>query len=285
MQTGTQEFWRVVNAGANTIFDIQLTYDGTPQPLKIVALDGVPTGSKDGKHQGTIITQTDILLAPSSRAEFIVDAPVSSSTVAQLSTLAIDGGPASDSNPARPLADIVATEGPARLRQTAGPNDGLRRVRFDDLAVAKVTAQRSLYFSEYGPPAPGGEPENTSFFITVDGQKEIPFDPNNPPAITTTQGAVEEWNIRNETAEVHEFHMHQIHFLVEAINGVATPKKKQQLYDVFQVGYWNGKGAPPSITVKMDFRGPDKGDFVYHCHILDHEDHGMMAIIRVLPKA
>ena len=34
----------------------------------------------------------------------------------------------------------------------------------------------------------------------------------------------------------------------------------------------------------MDFRGPDVGDFVYHCHILDHEDNGMMAIIRVMPQ-
>jgi FtsP/CotA-like multicopper oxidase with cupredoxin domain len=33
----------------------------------------------------------------------------------------------------------------------------------------------------------------------------------------------------------------------------------------------------------MDFRGADVGDFVYHCHILGHEDGGMMAIIRVLP--
>jgi hypothetical protein len=35
----------------------------------------------------------------------------------------------------------------------------------------------------------------------------------------------------------------------------------------------------------MDFRGPDVGDFVYHCHILGHEDRGMMAIIQVLPPA
>ena len=78
--------------------------------------------------------------------------------------------------------------------------------------------------------------------------------------------------------------MHQVHFLVEAVNGVPIPKHKQQLYDVFQVPYWDGKGDPTSITVKMDFRGPTVGDFVYHCHILDHEDNGMMAIIRVLPR-
>jgi FtsP/CotA-like multicopper oxidase with cupredoxin domain len=65
---------------------------------------------------------------------------------------------------------------------------------------------------------------------------------------------------------------------------VAIPKKQQQLYDVFQLGYWTGQGDPPSIKIKLDFRGPDTGDFVYHCHILDHEDGGMMAIIRVLPK-
>jgi FtsP/CotA-like multicopper oxidase with cupredoxin domain len=274
----------VVNAGANTIFDIKVTYDGVAQPLQIAALDGVPTGSKDGKHQGKLITQTDILLPPSARAEFIVDAPPSASTVAVFSTMAINGGPASDSNPERPLAKIVASDAPAMLPKMPAPNGRAMRLRFDDLANAKVTATRKLYFSEYNPPVNRHEVENTAFFITVDGQEEIPFDPNNPPAITTTQGAVEEWTIENRTAEVHEFHMHQIHFLVEAINGVPIPPKQQQLYDVFQVGYWNGKGTPPSITVKMDFRGPDKGDFVYHCHILDHEDHGMMAIIRVLPK-
>jgi FtsP/CotA-like multicopper oxidase with cupredoxin domain len=284
MQAGSKEFWRVVNAGANTILDIQVTYDGVAQPLQIMAFDGVPTGSKDGRHQGTIVTQQDILLPPSSRAEFIVAAPASPSTVAMLSTETIDGGPSSDSNPARPLAQIVATEAPIGLPKIAGPKMGSPHTRFDDLANARVTEQRLLYFSEKKPPVSPPEHEGTAFFITVDGQKETPYDPNNPPAIVTTRGAVEEWTIQNRTAEVHEFHMHQVHFLVEAINGVAIPKKQQQLYDVFQVGYWTGVGDYPSIVVKLDFRGPTTGDFVYHCHILDHEDMGMMAIIRVLPK-
>ncbi|MEO6871901.1 MAG: multicopper oxidase domain-containing protein [Chthoniobacterales bacterium] len=34
----------------------------------------------------------------------------------------------------------------------------------------------------------------------------------------------------------------------------------------------------------MDFRGPTVGNFVYHCHNSDHEDGGMMAIIRVNPS-
>ncbi|MEI9930205.1 MAG: multicopper oxidase domain-containing protein [Rhizomicrobium sp.] len=101
----------------------------------------------------------------------------------------------------------------------------------------------------------------------------------------TTQGAVEEWRIENHTEEIHAFHMHQIHFLVTAVNDKPIRKENQQLYDAFPVPFWKGYGPYTSITVKMDFRGPDVGDFVYHCHILDHEDQGMMAIIRVQPKA
>lgn len=286
MQSGSQEFWRVVNAGANTIMDVQVLYDGVPQPLQIVAFDGVPTGSKDGKRQGEIVTQKDIVLAPSGRAEFIVAAPPESVKKAQFVTLTIDGGPASDVNPARPFANIVTTSTPAHLPKTPASFAAQRKLRFDDLANASITAHRDLYFSEYFQAFGFHEKESAFFFITVDGQKETLFDPNNPPAITTTQGAVEEWRIENRTEELHEFHMHQIHFLITAINDVPIPKRKQQLYDVFQVPYWNGDAAVPfpSITAKLDFRGPDVGDFVYHCHILDHEDAGMMAIVRVLPR-
>lgn len=283
MQTGGQEFWRVVNASANTIMDLQLTYDGKAQRFKVVAFDGVPVGSKDGTHQGSVVTENHLLLPPAARVEFIVGAPGSPSTVAMLSTQAIDGGPFGDSNPARPLAQIVAGDAPSHLPRMPASTGIARKMRFDDLANAKVTAQRLLYFDEKNPPG-AREHEGTSFFITVDGQDEHVFDPSEPPAITTTQGAVEEWTIQNRTAEVHEFHMHQIHFLVEAVNGVEIPKRKQQLYDTFQVPYWNGIGDPTSIKVKMDFRGPTVGDFVYHCHILDHEDGGMMATIRVLPR-
>ena len=82
--------------------------------------------------------------------------------------------------------------------------------------------------------------------------------------------------------ENHEFH---IHFKLLARNGTRLPQSEQQILDTVDLPFWSGQGSYPSITVRMDFRGPDVGDFVYHCHILDHEDWGMMAIIRVLPRA
>ncbi|TLZ22393.1 MAG: hypothetical protein E6K29_19340 [Gammaproteobacteria bacterium] len=50
-----------------------------------------------------------------------------------------------------------------------------------------------------------------------------------------------------------------------------------------QVPFWDGNPSHPFLSVKAcaDFRGLDVGDFVYHCHIAEHEDHGMMSIIRV----
>ncbi|HUJ46209.1 MAG TPA: multicopper oxidase domain-containing protein [Rhizomicrobium sp.] len=293
MQQGSQEFWRVVNAGANTILDLQVMYDGVPQTIQIAALDGVPTGSQDGKRQGTLISENRILIPPAGRAEFIVAAPSAGVHSAQLITNRIDTGPAGDGDPQRTLAQIQTVTGPVSLPHVPKPHAAPNPQRFEGLADAKVTAQRLLYFSEINvadqnDPPGGHAPDNdkhTLFYITVDGQIPEIFDPSNPPAITTTQGAVEEWTIENRTQELHEFHMHQIHFLVEAVNGKNVPREKRQFYDTFQVPYWDGVSSTyPSIKVKMDFRGPTVGDFVYHCHILDHEDGGMMAIIRVLPK-
>ena len=136
--------------------------------------------------------------------------------------------------------------------------------------------QRSLYFSEVL-----SDPSNplspTNFFITVDGATPELFDPNNPPAIVTTQGSVEDWKIENRTHENHEFHIHQIRFLVLAQNNFETngtqsdPTIRGQFLDTIQVPYWDGNPnhAFPSVTLRMDFRGLDIGDFVYHCHIAD----------------
>jgi len=268
---GEQEFWRVTNASANTVADLQVKYDNKAQSLQVVAFDGVPTGSQDGKRQGSIVTMKDILIPPGGRAEFIVTAPSASVSNAVLLTNDIDTGHFGDKDPERVLATIQNTAAPLALPRMAKRSGPANPQRFEKLAYLKPTIARLLYFSEVG----------GNYFITVDGQDPVVFDPNNPPAITTTQGAVEDWTIQNRTAEVHEFHIHQIHFLVTAIDGTPIPKKKQQFYDTYQVNYWAGGGDYPSITARMDFRGPVIGDFVYHCHILKHEDRGMMAIIRV----
>ena len=146
----------------------------------------------------------------------------------------------------------------------------------DGVAIIQGTTER-----------PGEQPlrqANQFFYITVAGQTPRPYSPDAPPAITTTQGSTEDWVIENRSNENHEFHIHQIHFLLMERNGKPVGAKQAQILDTVDLPYWSGTGPYPSIKVRMDFRGPDIGDFVYHCHILDHEDGGMMAIIRVLPR-
>jgi len=78
--------------------------------------------------------------------------------------------------------------------------------------------------------------------------------------------------------------MAQNHF--ESNGSQSQPNINGQFLDTIQIPYWDGnpKHPYPSVKIRLDFRGPDIGDFVYHCHILGHEDNGMMAIIRVIPK-
>jgi hypothetical protein len=107
------------------------------------------------------------------------------------------------------------------------------------------------------------------------------------------QGTVEQWTVQNRAQENHEFHLHQVHFLVQSQNNFAinnnapqAPADTGQYLDMIEVPAWDGNPAHPypSVTLLVDFRGQDIGSFVFHCHILNHEDLGMMNIIQVVPQ-
>ncbi len=107
IRPGEKQLWRVVNACADTQLDLQLQYDGKPQTLEVVGLDGVPTGSQDGTRKGKIVKVTDIFLPTAARAEFIVTGPSKSVQNATFLTLNVDTGPDGDVDPQRPLATLV----------------------------------------------------------------------------------------------------------------------------------------------------------------------------------
>ena len=103
-----------------------------------------------------------------------------------------------------------------------------------------------------------------------------------PPDLVLHEGVVEEWTVENRSPEDHVFHIHQLHFQVLAVNG--APVSDPALRDTINVPHWSGSGPYPSVTLRLDFRDPGiVGTFVYHCHILGHEDNGMMATLQLLP--
>ena len=85
-------------------------------------------------------------------------------------------------------------------------------------------------------------------------------------------GSLQHWQVVNATHELHPFHIHQVHFLVYAVNGV--PLETPEWLDTVNVPY------DGTVDLVMDFTDPIiRGMSVFHCHLLSHEDKGMMAKI------
>ena len=271
-QVGHKEFWRVVNACSAAVLNLQLLYTGFPQAMQVVALDGIPLSQP--------VNYTTITVPPAGRVEFIAP-PLPAGQQGLFQTTGYNSGPIGDLDAPTSLITIRPSDQPMQSVPVKGRPSVTTPIgtrRFAGLKDQTPTAQRSLYFSEETISSNGP----TSLFLTVVGQKPHVFHMDDPPAITTNVGAVEDWTIENRSGEVHVFHIHQIHFLVTAINGV--PVQNPNLIDTQPIPSWSGTGPYPNITVRMDFRDPNiAGTFVYHCHILDHEDGGMMAKIQVNP--
>jgi FtsP/CotA-like multicopper oxidase with cupredoxin domain len=281
-----QEFWRVANTASDTLVDLQYVVNGVAQPVQVVAIDGVPL--TDGSGNPATSSMTSLVLGTGARAEFIVTTPKAGQT-AQLVAQGWNNGTLGsinlDYDPTRPLANIVAssstTDGglptasltPARIPAATRSSPPLR---FNALNTATPTVTRNLYFSVNLNSNPA------QFFITVAGQTPAIFNMNNPPSIVTRVGTVEQWTVQNQSPMDHAFHIHQIHFRTLAING--SPVTDYTERDTIDIPHWTGSGPYPSVTLLMDFTDPDiVGTFVYHCHILNHEDLGMMGAIQVLP--
>jgi FtsP/CotA-like multicopper oxidase with cupredoxin domain len=283
-----KQFWRVLNAAADTILNLQLMYDGVPQPLEIVALDGVPVGSMEATQQGSTIIRNQIVLPPAGRAEFIITGPTLNIKNATFLTLNVDTGPDGDVDPTRPLTRLIAdpnAPNPAVVLPSVSSVIPVTSVATNLLNIPpKVT--RRIYFSEE--PVNATDPNSdTVFYVTEVGEVPKAFDVNDGPSITTQEGTVEDWIVENHSFETHSFHIHQIHFLVLEKNGTKVSTDEMQYRDTINVPFWSGNASDPypSVKLRMDFTGAIAGFFVYHCHILEHEDKGMMAMMQVLPAS
>jgi Multicopper oxidase len=173
------------------------------------------------------------------------------------------------------------------------------------------TVQRVLAFTEYlrgfttahstwDGPAPPPEDVNTAapdFFLTQIASSADPtlqpvikpfgMSSLKPDLVVHLNGAAsvtEEWVVQNYTLENHAFHMHQAHF--RDISAGDRDPQNSPLLDTVNVPFAanvNGvPGTPGQTTLLMTFARAQIGEFVFHCHILGHEDLGMMQKIRVV---
>jgi suppressor of ftsI len=136
----------------------------------------------------------------------------------------------------------------------------------EDLRLVPVARQRTITFNAIGS-------FNSNTFaghgFVIDNQS---FDPNRVDQFATL-GDVDEWTVRNLDIFAHPFHIHINPYLVTHING--------QPFNA--LSYEDTTIVPPnggSITFRTRYYF-FAGTYVYHCHILGHEDGGMMGVIQV----
>jgi len=283
MRPGERQFWRVLNASALTYLNLAVLVNRVPQPLELVAMDGVPMTHGDPTGESTD-PQTHLGVPPGARVEFIVTGPPQGQQ-GLLVTRTVDTGPGGENDPNRALAIITssptAPEPRSRLQSAPEPLPPPTQAWLGNVAPVRV---RRLFFSEKLA-VPDDPTSAVEFYLTVDGKEPKMFDMSSGiPDIVAQQGTVEDWIIENRSNELHAFHIHQLHFLL--VDYMGRPVNEGFLRDTVNVPYFNGHTLSyPSVRLRMDFRDPNTvGDFVYHCHLLEHEDKGMMGSIRVEPR-
>jgi suppressor of ftsI len=268
IKPGETELFRVVNASGHRHFD--LSVDGAQ--LQLVAQDGVPINTYPGAP--TTIPMNDILIPPAGRAEFLV---TGASTPQALISKCVQSGTAGDTDPEVALG-VLADD-------THWTNASTATVQQNKRVVALASIRYSQY---YHTTLPGPAQERTVQFTEdangfyLNGQQ---YSAAAAPMFTAQSGTTEEWTLQNATNEIHDFHIHQVHFIVESVNGVSVPNPHWVDTLVLQpmgIGL-SGQSVPSLTKVLIDFRDPTiRGTFLFHCHILDHEDGGMMAKIAVI---
>jgi FtsP/CotA-like multicopper oxidase with cupredoxin domain len=259
---GRAQFFRILNATGHRHID--LTLGGIA--MHIVGVDGYPVDSYPGEPSSYV--QTHIVVPPAARVEFF--ATLTKAT--DLRSQCFDSGPTGDSDPPELLA---------HLRPYAGASSGSPAT----FQPSRAAAPPSFGTISQPIPAPAATrlvrfTENAKGFY-INGRA---YSPDEKPVFVVKVGTVERWTVKNFTLEDHDFHLHQVHFHVETVDGVAASHQLWQDTVVVPHGTLTGGTlVPGSITLIADFRAPQiRGTFLFHCHILDHEDKGMMAKIQAI---
>jgi len=138
------------------------------------------------------------------------------------------------------------------------------------ISVSSATAFKTLTFSpvNMGPSAIQGPflINNTSFDMDVINYS-IPL--NN----------IEVWTLTNQTPIAHPFHIHDVQFYITEINGVPPPANMAGRKDVVLVP---GGGQSVKFIAKFETFCDSMATYMYHCHMLPHEDEGMMGQFNVI---
>jgi len=245
MRPGETQLWRFTNQSANRLLHIAL--EG--HDFHIVGQDGEPTSNEQS------VTVLDI--PPGSRFDVLVAAGAAGHYALLAKGVMTGTGAARVIDRTIGYLDVAgATATSATTLNPAPLPPDLRAIQID--ATRTVTFTQTTTTNEV----------DQNFFINGKMYEADRID------LRVPLGNTEEWTIRNDSDDLHVFHIHQIGFQVIAVNGKPVPFS----------GYIDNVLVPErgEVKLRLPFTSPlIVGRFMFHCHVLRHEDKGMMANIEI----
>ncbi|MEQ1951415.1 multicopper oxidase family protein [Mesorhizobium yinganensis] len=248
MRPGEVQRWRILNAA----YQDDMLLDLAQHKLNVIAYDGIQLGAMQSFEQ--------VLVAPGQRVDLLVQA-------GPAGTYALDAAPYDQGHPSPTgrLAQVVVSGEPMDMKLPGA----LPPPPLESIKESEITNRRTVVFSATAPEADAaGHWQEFGFFI--DGKK---FDPNRIDQ-RVKLGAVEEWKIVNtHEHDDHVFHIHTNPFEVVSVNG--KPLAVPQWRDTVIVERKGGEVVFRSRF--LDFTGI----YMVHCHMMNHEEMGMMQTVEV----
>lgn len=314
MKPGEVQLWRIVNATTGSGFKGITNFAGpgiimpdlfqtTGFTILQTSKDGVQFSPANYKNQPFLNklvpnqfgAPNGLLLAGGNRADVLVQAPTTVPTTNPV-PFTSGGGTLFYVNVAGSAVDMslpTATEWPAMpayLNDLPQPKNYPHQVTFGwDPEPGRPAAQGARLTSNVGLNLPPR--------YTIDNRQ---FEQNGPLVDQCMPlDGLQEWVLLNQTTVTHPFHIHINPFQVTKIevptssDGTSfsyttyAPKDNFWWGDVINipagVALSNGQFLPGKVTIRQQFVD-FTGTWVLHCHILAHEDRGMMQLVRVVPS-
>jgi bilirubin oxidase len=251
---GQSQRWRILNA-TNARY-LRLALD--QHMFTLIGTDG-------GLLAAPMPGLSEILLAPAQRVEVIVTAGLAAGASALLQSLPYDRGTMGMTGGGSASVPLLTLRSSEHAVTSVAMPTALRPIA----ALGVPTATKHLVFSSGM--GMGGMGGGMMQFL-IDGRS---FDPTRVD-LTSRLNQVEQWTIENRSSMDHPFHLHGTQFQVvsRTRSGATTAESPLAWSDVVNV--------PAFESVVFNVVQHQVGKRMYHCHILEHEDQGMMGVLDVV---
>ncbi len=261
----------------------------SPDPLTRPVTDRLPfwqIGTEGGFLRAPV-RRSQLLMAPAERIDAIVDLTgLSPGTELYLVNLGPDEPFGELTEPPEPVADPETTGQVMKLvvvplasQDTSMPPERLRLPAFKPLGAAGTT--RAVSLNEEASSVPGFDGPIAAKLGTMDaGGVPVPLGWDDAITENPATGAVEIWELHNFTEDAHPIHIHEVQFQLVDRRPFDGPARGP---DPGETGFKDTVIAYPGEVTRVKALFDIPGLFVWHCHIVEHEDNEMMRPYHVGP--